>query len=206
VAIRSRALIAGIVYHYIHDAFLFLVQNPKGEYFGFVDNVTFYIFLWAAMMVNIMLILIFTRKLRVTSALSPFEIEGVTDNFGFFEPQKQSLEKAKRIERISLIVFVVSIAVVIPGAFEDGYYVEGIILSILLTTSFAGFVFFKKLSKNMGIVLLLLNSICAWVTGNIMSAQGSKRIYLIYYLIGIVYLFVALFHLAIRPEKAKKIT
>jgi membrane protease YdiL (CAAX protease family) len=94
VALRTRALIAGIVYHYIHDAFLFLVQNPNGEYFGFADNATFYIFLWTAMLVNLMLVVVFTKNMGVKSPLSPYEFDGIVDSFKFFEPSPKQTNRA----------------------------------------------------------------------------------------------------------------
>ena len=43
VAYKTRSLIAGIVFHYLHDAFLFFVQSPGGE----GNVVLFYAMLWS---------------------------------------------------------------------------------------------------------------------------------------------------------------
>lgn len=200
VALRTRALIAGIVYHYIHDAFLFLVQNPNGEYFGFVDNFTFYAFLWAAMLINLMLILIFTKKLNIRSSLSIFETDGVKDNFDFFDFQESQKEKAKKIERFSLIIFVVSFIFLIPECFSNGFIVKGSILTLILLASLLGFLFYKKLNQNISLILLVLNSASAWIIGHMMAEQGSERVYLIYYLIGFLYLITAFFLISIRSD------
>lgn len=204
VALRTRALIAGIIYHYIHDAFLFLVQNPNGEYFGFTDNATFYLFLWAALLVNLMIIILSTKKLNVKSPLSPYEFDGIVDKFGFFEHNEIQSEKANKLERFSLIAFMASFVVVIPKCFEDGLFTTGIILSILLILSFAGFIFYNKFSKNMMLFILFLNSIGAILTGQMMSTQGSTRVYLIYYLIGFLYLTSIIFIMLVRSESIKK--
>jgi membrane protease YdiL (CAAX protease family) len=45
-AYKTRTLIAGIVFHFIHDAFLFLVQVPNATQIGFAENLTFFAFLW----------------------------------------------------------------------------------------------------------------------------------------------------------------
>lgn len=45
-AYKTRTLLAGIVFHFFHDALLFFVQVPDGEYFGFAENMTFYVALW----------------------------------------------------------------------------------------------------------------------------------------------------------------
>jgi membrane protease YdiL (CAAX protease family) len=46
VAYKTRSLVAGIVFHYFHDAFLYLVQLPGGVYTGVAENVMFYGLLW----------------------------------------------------------------------------------------------------------------------------------------------------------------
>jgi membrane protease YdiL (CAAX protease family) len=46
VAYKTRSLVAGIIFHYFHDAFLYLVQLPGGIYTGVADNVIFYAILW----------------------------------------------------------------------------------------------------------------------------------------------------------------
>jgi membrane protease YdiL (CAAX protease family) len=46
VAYKTRSLVAGIVFHYFHDAFMYLVQLPGGVYTGVADNVIFYGILW----------------------------------------------------------------------------------------------------------------------------------------------------------------
>jgi membrane protease YdiL (CAAX protease family) len=45
-AYKTRLLVAGIVWHYFHDAFLYTVQLPDGVYTGVAENVTFYGILW----------------------------------------------------------------------------------------------------------------------------------------------------------------
>jgi membrane protease YdiL (CAAX protease family) len=46
VAYKTRSLVAGVVFHYFHDAFLYLFQLPGGVYTGVVDNAIFYGVLW----------------------------------------------------------------------------------------------------------------------------------------------------------------
>jgi membrane protease YdiL (CAAX protease family) len=46
-AYKTRSLIAGIVFHYLHDALLFFVQAPGGAHLDVVDEVLFYALLWA---------------------------------------------------------------------------------------------------------------------------------------------------------------
>jgi membrane protease YdiL (CAAX protease family) len=46
VAYKTRSLVAGIVFHYFHDAFLYFVQLPDGISTGAVDDAIFYGVLW----------------------------------------------------------------------------------------------------------------------------------------------------------------
>lgn len=46
LAYKTRCLVAGIVFHYFHDAFLFFVQPPGGVYVGITENAFFYGSLW----------------------------------------------------------------------------------------------------------------------------------------------------------------
>lgn len=43
---QTGLLLAGIVWHYLHDAFLFTVQLPDGVYTGVAENVAFFGILW----------------------------------------------------------------------------------------------------------------------------------------------------------------
>jgi hypothetical protein len=83
-------------------------------------------------------------------------------------------------------------------------FVGGIILSILVLISLTGFLLYKKFSKSMMIVILFLNSIGAVLTAQIMLSQGSSRVYLIYYLIGFLYLMSILFILLVRSGSTIK--
>jgi hypothetical protein len=43
---KTRTLVAGIVFHFLHDAFLFLPQVPGGEYIGVFENIASYVSMW----------------------------------------------------------------------------------------------------------------------------------------------------------------
>jgi membrane protease YdiL (CAAX protease family) len=59
LAYKTNSLIPGIVFHYLHDTFLFSVQIPGGEYIGFRDNVFFYSILW----LSIGVLIVITKQL-----------------------------------------------------------------------------------------------------------------------------------------------
>jgi len=45
-ALKTRALVAGIVFHFVHDSLLFFVQAPSSVAFNNLQEVTFFGFLW----------------------------------------------------------------------------------------------------------------------------------------------------------------
>jgi membrane protease YdiL (CAAX protease family) len=52
VAYKTRSLVAGIVFHYFHDAFLYFVQPPDRIYSGAAENATFHGLLWLAVAIG----------------------------------------------------------------------------------------------------------------------------------------------------------
>ncbi len=68
LACKTKSLIPGIIFHYLHDTFLFAVQIPGGEYSGFHDSALFYGGLWLAMLVIIGITKVFSEKLGVVSS------------------------------------------------------------------------------------------------------------------------------------------
>jgi membrane protease YdiL (CAAX protease family) len=70
VAYKTRSLVAGIVFHYFHDALLYLVQLPDRTYTGVAENATFYGLLWLMVAVGCVI----TKQ--------------ATDRFGIRAPQE----------------------------------------------------------------------------------------------------------------------
>jgi len=64
-AYKTRALLAGIVFHFLHDALLFFVQVPEGEYNGTGENIPFYAFLWFMVIVGCLFVKISAEKYGV---------------------------------------------------------------------------------------------------------------------------------------------
>lgn len=50
LAYKTKSLIPGIIFHYLHDTFLFAVQLPDGKYVGFQENALFYAALWLSIL------------------------------------------------------------------------------------------------------------------------------------------------------------
>jgi membrane protease YdiL (CAAX protease family) len=66
-AYKTRTLIAGIVFHFLHDTLLFVPQVPGAEYVGLAENVAFFGCLWVMVIVSLALIKIASEKFGVTT-------------------------------------------------------------------------------------------------------------------------------------------
>jgi membrane protease YdiL (CAAX protease family) len=64
-AYKTRALVVGIVFHFLHDAFLFFVQVPHGVYNGWQENMVFYGILWLMVGVGCFIIWFATERLNI---------------------------------------------------------------------------------------------------------------------------------------------
>jgi membrane protease YdiL (CAAX protease family) len=65
VVYKTRSLMAAIVFHYLHDALLLLVQVPGGDYTGFWENALFYTGLWSMIGVSLLVTKVATDVLQV---------------------------------------------------------------------------------------------------------------------------------------------
>jgi len=64
-AYKTRALLAGMIFHFLHDVFLFFVQVPEGIYRGLRENVVFYGILWLMVAGCCFIIRFATERLNV---------------------------------------------------------------------------------------------------------------------------------------------
>jgi len=72
VAVETRTLVAGVVFHYIHDALLFLVQVPSGTKSTVGDTVVFYACLWLMIGVACAITRLAAERLGVRAPANPY--------------------------------------------------------------------------------------------------------------------------------------
>ncbi len=75
VAYKTRLLIAGIVFHYLHDALLFFVQPPDGVYTGMGANVLFYAMLWSMVGLGCLITKFAAEKFEVRAPSNLYTLE-----------------------------------------------------------------------------------------------------------------------------------
>jgi membrane protease YdiL (CAAX protease family) len=66
-AYKTRSLAAGIMFHYLHDAFLFVVQVPSSVQTTVLDNMLFYVSLWSMVGLACLVTKLAAEKFKVTS-------------------------------------------------------------------------------------------------------------------------------------------
>jgi len=74
---ETRTLVAGIVFHYLHDAFLFFVQLPGGVYAGPMENAVFYAALWSMMGLGCLITRFAAERFKVRAPTEPYALESV---------------------------------------------------------------------------------------------------------------------------------
>lgn len=74
-AYKTRSLAAGIVFHYFHDAFLFVVQVPSSVQTSVQDKVLFYVFLWSMVGLGCLVTKLATEKFNVISLTDLYTLE-----------------------------------------------------------------------------------------------------------------------------------
>jgi len=74
VAYKTRTLVAGIVFHFLHDSLLYVVQVPGGEYVGLRENLTFFVALWVMVGVACLMAKVAAERLGVQSKAGLYEV------------------------------------------------------------------------------------------------------------------------------------
>jgi membrane protease YdiL (CAAX protease family) len=74
-AYKTRSLVAGIVFHYFHDAFLFVVQVPGSVQTSVLDTVFFYVFLWLMVGLGCLITKWAIEKFKASSPADLYTIE-----------------------------------------------------------------------------------------------------------------------------------
>lgn len=76
---RTNVLLPAIVFHFLHDALLFLVQVPDGDYVGTYENVVFYATLWAMLGVGIMVVRFASERWGVREPMELYDLAKAPD-------------------------------------------------------------------------------------------------------------------------------
>ncbi len=201
LAVRTRSLLPGIIFHYLHNTFLFAVQLPDGEYSGFHDNALFY----AGLFIAVALIVIITKKLtRLPVFVNDHDIYpeapvSIKDNLS--EKQKKHIKKqtSKRMLFINTLGF----SIIIFLGKEDFNPIVLALLGIYVLINVLMFIFWERLGDSTDHQVHLLNAFMAGVSSYDSFSNGSKHVYIIFAGISIVFLIMA--YVSFRKYKTRQL-
>ena len=90
IAYKTKSLIPGMVFHYLHDTFLFAVQLPGGEYAGFRDNMFFYAGLWTSVLLGMAMTRLLVERFRIVSPYDFYAIHGTSEDKSLADPDPRT--------------------------------------------------------------------------------------------------------------------
>jgi membrane protease YdiL (CAAX protease family) len=73
-AYKTRTLVAGIVFHFLHDSLLYVVQVPGGGYVGSWENLAFFVALWVMVGVACLVAKVAAERFGVQSETELYEL------------------------------------------------------------------------------------------------------------------------------------
>ena len=74
-AYKTNSLVPGIIFHFVHDALLFLVRVPDGVYIGTFENVAFFVGLWIMLGVGCLITKLAAEKIGVRQASVLYSVD-----------------------------------------------------------------------------------------------------------------------------------
>jgi len=77
VAYKTNSLIPSIIFHFLHDGFIFLVQTPDRSYYGTYENIVFFISLWVMIGVGCLITKISVEKGNIAQTKILYDLSKV---------------------------------------------------------------------------------------------------------------------------------
>ncbi len=199
IAYKTRSLIPAIIFHYLHDTFLFFVQLPDGVYEGFKDNAFFYLSLWVSIGLSILITKRLSERFNIHGEYDFYNI-GTQDRSEYLKQTGENKNKKKeRNPRKVLIINAVGFSAILLLGFEESNLFVNLFISIFVFANLMLFFLREKLKKNINFQINLLAALVAFVTAYDYYSKDSRYVYLIWFLMGCVYIVLAF----IRKGKEK---
>jgi len=191
LAYKTRSLIPGIVFHYLHDTFLFFVQLPDGVYEGFKDNALFYASLWSGVALSIIVIKRISERFNICG---DFDFYNIGNQNQSDDPRKTDEDINKRKEQNTKKILIINaigfLAILILGFDESSLFVN-IFIALFVITNLVLFFLWKKITKTIYFKINLLTALVALITAYDYYSKNSHYVYLIWLLIGFVNIIIA---------------
>jgi hypothetical protein len=194
IALKTRSLIPGIVFHYLHDTFLFSVQLPDGDYVGFQDNALFYGSLWLAIIVSIIVIKNLSGKYSI---VSNHDFYGTATNIPSIFSAHNPIEINKRkdtITRRSLLFNSIGFSVVLFASINECNMIVLVFLSIYILTNVLLYCIWERVKDSLDYKVHFMSAVMAFVNSYDTYSRGSRQVYIAWVILGLAFIILAMIY------------
>ncbi len=195
IAYKTKSLIPGIIFHFLHDTFIFAVQLPDEQYVSFQDNLFFYATLWFSVLLVVFVIKRLVEKYNIINEYDFYQeetdekISWSKDGFSTFSPNpiKNNERKNKRLLLINAIALVVPLLL---GIVKINLFLF-VFVSIFTVINLFVYIAFKEIRKYFNFQIHIYFAVVAFSMAYSEAEQGSKYAYLLWIVAGFLYLIAA---------------
>ncbi len=89
IALKTNSLVPGIIFHFLHDAFLFVVQVPGGDFIGASENLIFYGCLWGMVAIGCIITKLASEKFKLVQSIKLYDFTKVPVEEARIAPMSQ---------------------------------------------------------------------------------------------------------------------
>ncbi len=190
-AVKTGSLLPGIIFHFLHDTFLFAVQLPDGVYEGFRDNAYFYAALWVGVLLSLRIIKRMSERFDIKNPGTPY----TTDSpIAAPKHQKTPREKQQFRENISkrLLIFnSITYSAVILLDYKESDPVVLLCLGLYIIAGIFIFIRWNRFKHSFSYITHILNAFISFTSAYDSFTKGSHRVHYAFMGIGIAYLILA---------------
>lgn len=187
---KTQSLIPSIVFHYLHDTFLFFVQLPDDQYNGFDDNALFYTFFWMGILLTIVITKKLCERFHIKGSYTIYGIEGQKEKDSIRPNKGEKKEKSNKKNKKILLVNAIGFSVIFFVSFEESTLFIVIFYLLFVLANLLLLIFLKKIERSMALLINLLSAVAAFVTAYDWRINGSETAY--YFMIGIGFLYIVI--------------
>jgi membrane protease YdiL (CAAX protease family) len=192
IAFKTKSLIPGIIFHYLHDTFLFVVQLPDGNYSGLKDNALFYSALWISVGLSVLVVKRLSERLNIVNDYDFYLINSGVDNKSSIPVYQDKSEKREKGNKKILIINAIGFAVLLLASLDESNLFILILISLFVLANISLYLLWDKVKRNIDFQINLITAIISFATAYDFYSKGSKYVYIAWILIGFIYLFVAI--------------
>lgn len=192
IAFKTKSLIPGIIFHYLHDTFLFVVQLTEDNYAGFKDNAIFYASLWLSVAICIVIIKKLVERFKIVNEYDFYKTSsGIEDKLVIINPTEEILKKEKGSKKI-LIINAIGFSIILLASINESSLFVLLSTSLFVLANVILYLFWERVKINIDFQINIITSIISFVTAYDYYLKVSKHVYIGWILIGFIYLIVAI--------------